>query len=226
LGHRNNKVNSEKNCLSAFVDTNKSIITSKFDHIGRFCSLHGVHEVLVLTMQCVSVRSHGNRVITNKRPHATLLSSWETQCSQHTPRDLSLIWAELCMTINTLASWEPLHTTRTHPKQTAHCTRSITVLSLAVVLLANKFPTFYVTVSFITVFTTFLCCLVSLAWWIQPTPSNPVYLRSISILFWRCSSGAYTGVHKTRHTLIKREGNVVPVRNDATRREDEGGVDV
>jgi hypothetical protein len=26
LGHRNNKVNSEKNCLSAFVGTNKSII--------------------------------------------------------------------------------------------------------------------------------------------------------------------------------------------------------
>ena len=32
---------------------------------------------------CVCVCSHGNRVMANKRPHATQLSSWETQCSQH-----------------------------------------------------------------------------------------------------------------------------------------------
>ena len=132
---------------------------------------------------CVCVCSHGNRVVTNKRPHATQLSSWETHCSQHTWPFPYLSWTlhDLSVRASCQSQAITLHCTRHGPVPYKLKTAQPTSLPWTSEFFSwpNKFPKCYATISFITAFTTFLCCLLSWARWIQPTPSHPAYLRSI-----------------------------------------------
>jgi len=72
---------------------------------------------------------------------------------------------------------------------------------LRVTQLVKKFPAFYGTRRFITVFTTIRHWFLSSANWIQSTPSHPVHLRSILILPFHLLLYLTSGLFPTDFTI-------------------------
>jgi len=89
-------------------------------------------------------------------------------------------WAKCAMVFLSLSVHKKVMSAVTN-QPTTRC--RVLLQNLTVAQLAKKFPTFYGTWTFITVFTTAFHWSLSWARCTQPTPSQPIPLRSIQILY-------------------------------------------